>query len=75
MPLDYGKSEKAFKANVRQLIKDGKPPKQALAIAYSIMRGETKKPKEADEERCWTGYEPTPGVPAYAKGSCRKKEA
>jgi len=26
-----------------------------------------------DEERCWTGYEPTPGVEPYAKGSCRLK--
>jgi len=23
--------------------------------------------------RCWKGYEPTPGVKAYAKGSCRKR--
>ena len=23
--------------------------------------------------RCWEGYEPTPGVKAYDKGSCRKK--
>ena len=23
--------------------------------------------------RCWKGYEPTPGVKAYAKGSCRLK--
>ena len=23
--------------------------------------------------RCWEGYEPTPGVKPYAKGSCRKK--
>lgn len=74
MPLDYSKSQKAFKANVRQLVNDGKPVKQAVAIAYSIMRGESKKPKEAVEERCWQGYEPTPGVPAYAPGSCKKKE-
>ena len=79
MPLDYGKSEKAFKANVRQLIKDGKPTRQALAIAYSIMRGETKKPKEAEQEpcmceRCWQGYEPVPGKKPYSPGSCKKKE-
>ena len=24
-------------------------------------------------KRCWAGYEPTPGVKAYEKGSCRKK--
>jgi hypothetical protein len=26
-----------------------------------------------DEKRCWQGYEPTPGVEPYAKGSCRLK--
>jgi hypothetical protein len=26
-----------------------------------------------DEKRCWKGYEPTPGVEPYAKGSCRLK--
>lgn len=72
MPLDYSRSEKAFKDNVRQLVKDGKPIKQALAIAYGIMRGETHKPKEA-EERCWQGYEPTPGKKPYSPGSCRKE--
>ena len=25
------------------------------------------------KSRCWEGYEPTPGVEPYAKGSCRKK--
>lgn len=68
MPLNHSKSKKAFSANVRQLRKDGYSVKQSLAIAYDIMRGEKK------EERCWQGYEPTPGVPAYAPGSCRKKE-
>ena len=24
-----------------------------------------------NKERCWEGYEPTPGVKAYEKGSCR----
>lgn len=73
MPLDYSKSQKAFKANVAQLVKDGKPTKQAVAIAYSILRGETKKPQEA-EERCWKGYKPTPGKKPYEKGSCMKED-
>lgn len=32
-------------------------------------------PMEAneDKDRCWDGYEPTPGKKAYSKGSCRKK--
>lgn len=26
-----------------------------------------------EENRCWDGYEPTPGKKAYSKGSCKKK--
>ena len=32
-----------------------------------------KKKKKKKGSRCWPGYEPTPGVEAYAEGSCRKK--
>jgi hypothetical protein len=74
MPLDYGKSKKAFKDNVGELVRSGKPVRQAVAIAYSVMRGDTKKPKEA-EDRCWKNYEPTPGKEPYSPGSCRKKES
>lgn len=74
MPLDHSKSQAAFKRNVAQLMRDGKKPKVALAIAYSIMRGETQRPKEADvNERCWQGYEPVPGKKPYSPGSCRKE--
>jgi len=38
MPLVKGKSEKAFKKNVATEIHAGKPPKQAVAIAYSVQR-------------------------------------
>ena len=38
MPLQKGKSAKAFKANVRAEVNAGKPVKQAVAIAYSIKR-------------------------------------
>lgn len=38
MPLKQGKSEKAFKENVKTEMKSGKPQKQALAIAYSVKR-------------------------------------
>lgn len=34
MPLEKGKSKKAFKHNVRAEVKAGKPVKQAVAIAY-----------------------------------------
>ena len=38
MPLIKSKSQKAFKHNVKQEIKAGKPKRQALAIAYSVKR-------------------------------------
>lgn len=38
MPLEEGSSEKAFRQNVRMEIDAGKPPKQAVAIAYSQKR-------------------------------------
>jgi hypothetical protein len=87
MPLDHSKSNKAFKANVSQLHKDGYPIKQALAISYSILRGQ--KHEEFDPssfvpksramdlhvgERCWKGYKPTPGKKPYEKGSCMKED-
>jgi hypothetical protein len=43
MPLNKSKSKKAFQENVKTEIKAGKPPKQAVAIAYSVS-GEKKKP-------------------------------
>lgn len=44
MPLKQGKSEKAFKSNVKTEMKAGKPQKQAVAIAYSVQR-KAKQPK------------------------------
>lgn len=38
MPSMRGASEKAFNFNVRELIKSGKPRKQALAIAFKKRR-------------------------------------
>jgi len=45
MPLVKSKSKKAFKKNVKAEIKAGKPPKQAVAIAYSVKRRAGKKKK------------------------------
>ena len=42
MPLKTGSSKQAFKENVAELYKTGRPIKQALAIAYAQKR---KKPK------------------------------
>jgi hypothetical protein len=38
MPLNKSKSRAAFSQNVRTEIAAGKPPKQAVAIAYSEKR-------------------------------------
>jgi len=38
MPLKKGKSEKAFKSNIRTEVHAGKPVKQAIAIAYAVKR-------------------------------------
>ena len=43
MPLSKGKSQSAFKKNVRAEVKAGKPVKQAVAIAYSEQRKAKKK--------------------------------
>lgn len=45
MPLKKSSSKKAFAQNVRAEMKAGKPPKQAVAIAYSVQREAKKKNK------------------------------
>jgi len=44
MPLVKSKSDAAFRKNVKAEIGAGKPPKQAVAIAYSVKREAAKKP-------------------------------
>lgn len=46
MPLIKGKSEKAFKSNIKAEIAAGKPQKQAVAIAYDVKRKAEKGMKE-----------------------------
>jgi hypothetical protein len=45
MPLKKSASPKAFKANVAAEVKAGKPPKQAVAIAYSVKQAAAKPSK------------------------------
>lgn len=45
MPLMKSSSKKAFKENIRTEVKSGKPPKQAVAIAYSVQRKAKGKKK------------------------------
>ena len=45
MPLIKSTSKQAFKTNVKKEIAAGKPPKQAVAIAYATKRQMAKKTK------------------------------
>lgn len=45
MPLIKSTSKGAFAKNVKKEIAAGKPPKQAVAIAYSTRRAAAKKPR------------------------------
>jgi uncharacterized protein YdaT len=45
MPLKSGKSSKAMSSNVKKLMDEGYPQKQAIAIAYSKASKSKKKPK------------------------------
>lgn len=48
MPLKKGKDKKTVKENIREMIKSGKPPSQAVAIALNQAkntRNQRKKKK------------------------------
>jgi len=45
MPLKKSTSKEAMKKNIKTEIAAGKPPKQAVAIAYSVKREAAKKKK------------------------------
>jgi len=45
MPLTKSKTPEAFKKNVATEIKTGRPPKQAVAIAYATKRRAVKGKK------------------------------
>lgn len=46
MPLIKSMTPKALKANIKKEIEAGKPPKQAVAIGYSVQREAEKKAKQ-----------------------------
>lgn len=43
MPLNKGTSKKARYENIQKLIDEGKDPKQAVAIGYSVQEEAKKK--------------------------------
>lgn len=43
MPLSKGKTNKVIGRNIKQLIKEGKPAKQAIAISLSVAHKKKKK--------------------------------
>jgi len=46
MPLKKGKSKKIMSKNISELVRSGRPQKQAVAIAYDTARRSPMKPSD-----------------------------
>ena len=51
MPLKKGSSQKTISANIKQLIEEGYPPKQAMAIALENARGDARNKRKKRKKR------------------------
>ena len=45
---------------------------EALVMLSPMLKNKHTEEDLCKKERCWAGYEPTPGKKAFSKGSCRK---
>lgn len=57
--------------------KEKVPPKKSAQMYKSKEKGIDKLKKfkaKMKKNRCWDGYEPTPGKKPYSEGSCRPKK-
>jgi ribosomal protein L12E/L44/L45/RPP1/RPP2 len=51
MPLIRGKSKKTREENIKEMIRSGRPPAQAIAAAYTEQREAAERKRERKKKR------------------------
>lgn len=69
--LTYGRRADGSRMSTGQGGRGGTPQQPSQQRSSTTILGDALV--EALKERCWKGYEPTPGKKAYSKGSCKPK--